>query len=162
MNLSVNSIDLRRPIERMKETFRVGIEVGHICDLNQSAFSATFCREVLGFKTHFNLSLRNYISMGKKLDRTFILELDYRKSDEAYAASHWTFGRYTHLDFGAAAHDIAVQFCKENNLVLNDQRNHWPTLYYIVSVPEEKKETSQTFEQISRIKEENRRQSYGR
>lgn len=69
----------------------------------------------------------------KDWNETFVLEIDYKKSEEEYSKKlvH-TFGKHIYADFGEAAQEIAYKYCKENDLAISMEIVHWPSLQFVV------------------------------
>lgn len=91
--------------------------------------------EVRGRNSNFKLAIGPLYFGGKVLKNTYVLEIHYRESNEAHSKNLPLegFGSHLHSDYAEKANDLATQFCKDNNLILNNHLNSWPEFQAIVS-----------------------------
>ena len=66
---------------------------------------------------------------------TFVLEVNYFENQIKHDAQLTLdgFGQCLFDDYSEQATKIAKDFCGQNNLIINDELNHWPQLQFIVS-----------------------------
>lgn len=90
---------------------------------------------IRGRNSNFSISAGPLIWEGKQLKDTYVLEINYRDSEEAHRSSLWLggWGQCLFHDYGKKANELARKFCDENGLMINNHLNSWPEYQAIVS-----------------------------
>lgn len=86
-------------------------------------FSATFILKL------FRLKIENH-----EYKKTFILEIEYKESENEHRKHLFLGGFNSQLcfDYAEEANKLAEEFCKKENLNMYDHLNSWPTFWMIV------------------------------
>jgi hypothetical protein len=84
---------------------------------------------------NFIITAGPLIFLHHKYSDTYVLEIDYKKSEETYLRTlpMRGFGQNIFMDYAEKAHELAQQFCDEHNFLINDTINSWPKYQAIVS-----------------------------
>lgn len=119
-------------------TLRYGLYQDDLSSL-EKVFTSEYKKKVRDFEATFKLSLSK-LFLGKHIYETvFVLEIEFKESQEAHLGQMnlGGFGSHLHSDYGLTAHFIAEKFCEANGLSLSKEINHWPKLQYVVFIPED-------------------------
>ncbi len=94
---------------------------------------AKYLGKVDNFDSVFNLSIASLILGGHTYEKTLVLEIEAKKSEESHRHSLSGANSGLYKDYAMAYEHIAIQFCELNNLSINQKIKHWPVLQFIVS-----------------------------
>jgi hypothetical protein len=90
---------------------------------------------IRGRDANFTITAGPLIFLNKKYNEVYVLEIDYKKSEDAHRKTlpGWGFNSYLFHDYAEKAHELAQQFCDKNNFLINDYLNSWPEYQAIIS-----------------------------
>lgn len=87
------------------------------------------------FNSIFRISIGPLLLKDEPLEKTYVLEINYDNAEREHRQElgAFSFDSMLCFDYAKKANQLAEEFCKENNLLINDHFNSWPEFQAVVS-----------------------------
>jgi len=84
----------------------------------------------------FKITAGPLIFNGEQLKNTYVLEVNFRESEDVHRRSLILEGFNSQLcgDYAETAHKIASDFCKKQGFTINNHLNSWPEYQAVVTL----------------------------